>query len=250
MYVFCGILQAALRQSYTLQLGDPKVKKMVQDKSIAEASVKHLLQQFDGHVRQKLDLCKQRQQQQHSIHTSLTTASKYLMLTDPAPATLGWSADQAMQQNTSQLQTYIRLAASYQETQQATERLQQCIQKEEQLMSELAKPLQTCLRASMEVLEEIHANMHVDFEGPEQKHAENLTRYVQIKFPLELQLMYIKNIVALPYSVQSPVMLHGAISLTHGLFEASRFCEAFNMAIAHLFWKLHGISFWEPARLQ
>lgn len=39
-----GLLQAALRKSYTLQLGDLKVKKMVQDKSMAEANVNILLQ--------------------------------------------------------------------------------------------------------------------------------------------------------------------------------------------------------------
>ena len=187
-----GLLQAALRKSYTLQLGDLKVKKMVQDKSMAEANVNILLQQFHGHVQQKLDLCRQRQNQQQHIHTSLTTASKYLMYTNSAPAALGWSADQAMQQNTTQLQMYAGLAASFQETQQARERLQQCIQKEEQLMSELAKPLPTCLRASIQVLQETHANMHVDFEGQEQKHAENLTRYAQVKLPCELQPMYIK----------------------------------------------------------
>ena len=173
---------------------------MVQDKNMAEANIRNLVQQFGGHVQQKLDLCKQRQKQQHSIHTSLTTASKYLMFTDSAPAALGWSADQAMQQNTSQLQMYTRLAASFQETQQARERLQQCIQKEEQLMSELAKPLQTCLHASIQVLEETHANMHVDFEGQEQKHAENLTRYVQIEFPLAAYVY--KSIVTVPCSAQ------------------------------------------------
>lgn len=166
---------------------------------MAEGNVKILLQQFDGHVQQKLDLCKQRQNQQHCIHTSLTTASKCLMFTDSAPPAVGWSADQAMQQNTSQLQMYTRLAASFQETQQARERLQQCIQKEEQLMSELAKPLHTCLRASIQVLRETHANMHVDFEGQEHKHAENLTWYAQVEFPCELQLMHIK--VLLQYLV-------------------------------------------------
>lgn len=60
-------------------------------------------------------------------------------------------------------------------------------------MSELAKPLHPCLRASIEVLEETRANMHVDFKGQEQKHAENLTRYAQaVQCPCELQAMYIK----------------------------------------------------------
>lgn len=82
---------------------------MVQDKSVAEANKTSLLRQFDGHVQQKLDLCKQRQKQQHSIHTSLTTASKCLVFIDPAPPALGWSADQAMQQNTTQLHCILDL---------------------------------------------------------------------------------------------------------------------------------------------